>query len=80
MSEPVHVFSNGDEYRAFVVHNCDHCTLCDRRGFPGECEIDGALGIALFGDGTVTAEIAQRMGRTDNPGALVWDCPERVDR
>ena len=43
--------------------------------YTGECEIDGALGLALFGHGLVTGDIAERMGYRE--GYFSWDCPER---
>lgn len=71
-------FSCGTQYGDWVERNCEVCLLYDREK-AGGCEIDDALGLALFGDGTVSEEIAERMGATD-PRAYSWECPERQPR
>ena len=78
-------FANGYEYCAWERVNCGRCRLqlSTPEGEPVPCEIVDALAAARWDDGTVTAEIAERMGYLDNspPRAkgftLAWDCPER---
>lgn len=40
------------------------------------CPIDKALGEAYWDDGSVSREIAQRMGFDPKANAYTWDCPE----
>ncbi len=72
-------FSSGTQFGAWRERNCEGCKLYNEDVFDGQCQIDEALGLAYMGGGTVTAEIAQRMGYEDVvPGPWTWDCPERV--
>ncbi len=40
------------------------------------CDIDRALSEAFWKDGSVSKEIAERMGYLDNKGYYCWMCPE----
>lgn len=71
-------FYCGSQHRDWVARNCERCVKYDCEAPPKDCEIDAAIGNALFGDGTVSAEIAARMGYSD-PMANTWDCPERLE-
>jgi len=71
-------FSNGTQYMDWVGANCDRCTKGAHRLGPDalpDCEIELALGEALCGDGSVTDEIAWRMGYYPD-GSYCWMCSE----
>jgi hypothetical protein len=74
----VRPFSCGSQAADWMARNCQRCALSSP-DIAGDCEIEAAIGTACFGDGTVSAEIARRMGATEHEGHLTWDCPERVD-
>lgn len=60
VEQAIRPFSNGCQYMDWDLGNC---ATCERD--PEVCEIAVALLCAGFGDGAVTADIAQRMGYTD---------------
>lgn len=65
MSEPIIPFSNGTERMEWDNANCCRCGLDpwqDEGRHFGRCDIFDALSEAGIGDGTVSAEIADRMG------------------
>lgn len=72
----VRPFCNGSQHRDWLDRNCWRCIKYDAETPPKDCEIDAALGESMFGDGTISAEMAKRMGFTD-PLTYSWDCPER---
>lgn len=74
----VRPFSNGTQLGAWRARNCHGCGLWNTERFDGTCDLDEAIGLAYGGDGTVTEEVAQRMGFTEGP--YTWDCPERQPR
>jgi hypothetical protein len=82
MAEEVRPFSCGSQYGDWRSRNCDRCIKSYDNQNPqpkngmGPCDIDNAIGIAYIGSGSVTHEIAKRMGY-DDPCAYGWDCPER---
>lgn len=68
-------FSNGMEYAIWCDLNCDRCAH-SRETWPG-CPMQDALSEAYFGDGTVSVEIATRMGYSHERAAeLGWRCGE----
>jgi hypothetical protein len=69
-------FYNGTQYLDWQDANCCHCKKYT--GENGACEINDAISLAACGDGTVSAEIAERMGYS-NPLAYCWKCLERED-
>lgn len=75
-------FSCGSQYGDWRSRNCDRCVKSYDNQKPepkdgmGPCAIDNAISMAYLGNGTVSAEIAQRMGCTTSL-AYGWDCPER---
>jgi len=71
----VRIFSSGSQYSDWVASNCERCTKYDLDDLP-TCEIDEALGVAYFEDGTVTEAIAKRAGYTEPNLAYVWQCGE----
>ena len=77
MSEPIRPFSNGTEYGDWQASNCERCK---KAYFPDEaetiCEIFYALDMASFLDGTISEDIARRMGFLDHPESYVWPCGE----
>lgn len=72
-------FSCGSMAGDWMASNCDRCT---KGALPwGEqglqCPIQDAVMVAWFEDGTVTPEIARRMGHGgENNGRYVWQCGE----
>jgi hypothetical protein len=75
-TERIRPFDCGMQDTEWVDYNCLDCEKCGES--PGTCKIDEELIIAACGDGTISAEIADRMGYTANKGKRVWRCPERV--
>ncbi len=63
-------FSCGTQFIDFQAANCCRCTK--HSDDASKCEIDNALLFAQFGDGSVSADIAERMGYLDN-------CPPRQE-
>jgi hypothetical protein len=77
MNKRIRPFSCGTQYGDWYMSNCDRCKKGAREGQEGfKCDIDEALFEAYFGDGTVSREIAERMGAIENEGAYTWKCPE----
>jgi len=81
MTDPKRIrpFSNGSQFCDWQSRNCDRCTkyvagIDDIS--KSVCEIDIALGKSMWGDGSVSEEIGERMGYGD-PLAYNWDCTER---
>lgn len=69
MSERVYPFSNGTEYIAWDSAYCWKCGRGPYRNYDdpdaqqdGFCDIFDALADAYLDDGTISAEIAERMG------------------
>lgn len=59
-SSRIRPFSNGSEFADWVERNCENCAK-HNLNYP-ECDIDIALTESYFGDGTISKEIALRMG------------------
>lgn len=74
----VRPFSNGSEYRDWTERNCrDGCLFFDAE--PPKCELEFALGLAYFGDGTIAPEIARRLGcSTETMGYPAAHCPKKL--
>lgn len=72
-------FSCGTQYVDWTASNCERCK---KYKYPVEedtdppCEIDRALLMGFWGDGSVSREIARRMGYFKNKGKFVWQCSE----
>jgi hypothetical protein len=81
MSEQrIHIFSNGTQAMDWFASNCEQCALA---GDPSEagsshCELFEAIHDAGADDGSVTPEIARRMGYKASELYYVWACPERT--
>jgi|GEM_PF-3873415 len=69
-TERIHPFSNGCQFGDWDDANCCRCVRYD------DCDICRALTEAMCGDGTVSAEIARRMGYFAREGAYNWPCGE----
>lgn len=75
----VRPFANGFEYYAWIERNCGRCVR-----FTPEptCEIEEALALACLGTGTISREIADRVGYAperiylDGHLILGWPCAE----
>ena len=78
----VRPFHCGTQFGDWQAANCLRCTKYkEEEPWDGGCEIDCALGVAYIGDGTVSREIAERMGYFEHnpPGELPsynWRCRE----
>ncbi len=74
-------FSCGSQFGDWQNSNCCRCTKFNPEGL-GDCEIDKALLHAMFEDGSVSTEIAERMGYLDNSPprqdgfSYNWQCKE----
>lgn len=76
MAEKVYIFSSGSQYGDWYDSNCGRCKKSDINDLP-TCDIDEALGMALFDDGKVTPEIALRAGvNAETAGRYIWPCSE----
>jgi len=74
----VHPFACGSQAHDWQDRNCYRCAKFDATKSPAsECEVVVALAAAWWDDGSVSAEIAQRMGHRGSEDAHTWDCPER---
>ncbi len=72
----IRLFANGSQDADWQRVNCERCT---KWGEDPICDLDEALLVACWNDGTVSAEIARRVGWTDtDPPRYVWPCSERV--
>lgn len=67
-------FSCGTQYADWTEANCMTCDKGWRPDRDSECDIEQALSFACIDDGTVPAEIADRMGRGE--GRYNWPCRE----
>lgn len=73
-------FSCGSQSVDWQAANCARCTKYSEDA--SKCEIDRALLEAMFGDGSVSTDIAERMGYLDNSPprhegfAYNWPCKE----
>jgi len=84
--ESVRPFSNGTQHLDWEASNCGRCKKAasfeQAEADKFICEIERAIGVACISDGTVSAEIAQRMGYFKNIPAktkrfsYVWQCGE----
>lgn len=71
-------FSNGTQALDWYESNCYRCKKYDEPGRLEDmtCDINRELVRTYYGDGSVSKEIAERMGYFDNKFSLVWMCPE----
>lgn len=79
MNKKVSPFHCGSQHADWVCANCDHCDKYDPErpvDDPDACDIDNALTVASLGDGTVSEEIARRMGYRSGTFVYNWPCPE----
>lgn len=79
MSDRIRPFANGTEYALWQEHNCCRCKRCDwdklaLTGWDTGCELENALSYGSGSDGTISAEIARRLGYSESEG---WTCAER---
>lgn len=66
----VHVFSNGDAYRTWLHNNCARCVKVS------DCSLEYALASACVLDGTISPDVAARLG-VPADGNERWWCNER---
>jgi hypothetical protein len=69
-TDRIDLFSNGEDYRNWLWNNCDRCLR------EPDCSLRDALAAAYVCDGTVSQEVAQRLGAPDD-GIERWWCRER---
>ena len=82
MEPGVRPFSNGTQFADWTGWNCDLCRKGENPDAIPDCDIALALGEGYWGDGTVTPEIARRMGYYEAHAegeypAYNWRCPEK---
>lgn len=65
---PIRPFHCGTQHADWLCSNCERCAR------KGACEIETAVSEAAYGDGTVSRDIAKRMGC--DPLGYVWQCTE----
>ena len=79
-------FYCGSQYHDWTDANCEGCKKAFGPKWDGEspwtdddmpCDIERTLFYALLDDGTVSDEIAERMGCNRWPNHNIWPCPER---
>lgn len=83
IAERISPFSCGSQYAAWEKENCFQCWKSYREEPPrkSNCVIEEALGAAYWGDGTISAKHAERMGYKDEEiPRYIWECPEREMR
>jgi len=72
-------FYCGSQKMDWHCYNCSNCT----KGYDDEarawrCDLEKAIDNAFMGDGSVSAEIAKRMGEPEDCRVHNWRCPEFV--
>ncbi len=75
----VRPFPCGSQYGDWTDANCRRCRKgADVENPPARCgcDIEQALLEACFGDGDVTTEVAERMGRKPSEDRYNWPCRE----
>jgi len=76
MSEPIRPFACGTQFMDWERRNCERCAKAWADD-EFHCDLQKALSLGAVGDGTITTEVARRIGFTD-PLRFSWDCPERT--
>jgi hypothetical protein len=71
-------FSNGTQYVDWQLNNCESCQLFDEDNIDKSCVFDQALADALFGDGTITHEVANAIGYDKE--SYCWKCISKVPK
>lgn len=75
MSERVRPFSSGSQFGDWTERNCERCKKSSEDG--SKCDLELALCMAYFGDGTISREEAGRIGCDKSKRLYTWDCTER---
>lgn len=70
-------FSNGCQYLDWQARNCERCKKFDPENIDNSCIFDQALGDALFGDGEISDEVAEKIGTKRGEDRYTWDCPAK---
>ena len=77
-------FAYGIQATDWAAQNCRRCAKHTEYPTNGWlCPVEQAIDLARLDDGTVSREMAERMGHTPwlwEMEPYVWDCPERVLR
>lgn len=73
---PFHCGTQGADWDA---RNCDQCRKRwrEEEGDVWPCDIQKAVFLAYWDDGTVSADIAKRMGLPKDGLVYNWDCTEK---
>lgn len=73
----VWTFSNGTEFDVWSERNCERCSkMYDPETLESLCDLEVAIFEAGAGDGTVSKEIADRLGWKPNDVGHDGRCPE----
>lgn len=74
-------FHCGSQFADWEDRNCNRCYKSATDTRRGTCSLQQRLGEAYWGNGTVTAKVAERIGLNDETKfAYTWDCPEREEK
>jgi hypothetical protein len=78
MSDKVYPFHCGTQFIDWQNANCCLCSKMeeDPDKWPEKCELESALTYAAIDDGSVTPEIAKRLGWEAGKFAYQWRCGE----
>jgi hypothetical protein len=80
MPETFRPFYCGTQSLDWKTWNCDNCQKgydCTTKTW--RCDLEEKIDLAYFGDGSVTEDIARRMGCLGNEGKHNWRCGELVE-
>lgn len=70
-------FHSGSQDADWQNYNCSRCKKgYEHNGDKFVCDIDEALQTAFWEDGSVSEDIALRMGAIEQKGYYCWRCPE----
>lgn len=70
----IYPFSNGSQFMDWAASNCDRCKKSTESG-DFTCDIQKEISYAAIDDGSVSEDIAKRMGYSD-PLLYCWMCTE----
>jgi len=69
-------WTKGSDYQLWQDENCVRCAKWDPEGREIRCELERAIFESMFGDGTISAAIAARLGIPPEGSLPARRCPE----